>query len=51
MKPFLRDPHHGRSFYAALAIFVLAYIATMALVIAPDQVKRALDAPWTERTR
>lgn len=47
MKFFLRQPHHGRSSYVALMLFLLAYTATMALVIAPDHVKSAMDAPWT----
>jgi hypothetical protein len=47
LKFFLREPHQGRSGSVALILFLLAYTATMALVIAPDQVKSALDAPLT----
>lgn len=47
MKFFLRQPHQGRSGYVALMLFVMAYTATMALVIAPEHVKSAMDAPWT----
>lgn len=47
MKIFLRQPHQGRSGYVALMLFLLAYTATLALVIAPDHVKSAMDAPWT----
>lgn len=46
MKTFFRQPQQGRSAYVALLLFLLAYAATMALVIAPEQVKSALDAPW-----
>lgn len=46
MKILLRKSHHDRSGYAALTLFFLAYTATMAFVIAPDQVKSAMDAPW-----
>jgi hypothetical protein len=28
-------------------LFLLAYTATLALVIAPDHVKSAVDASWT----
>lgn len=47
MKVFLRQPHKGRSGYAALMLFFLAYIAAIALVVAPESVKSAMDAPWT----
>jgi hypothetical protein len=47
MKKFLRQPHQGPSGYVALMLFLLAYTATLALVIAPDKVKSAVDAPWT----
>lgn len=47
MRIFLRQPHQGRSGYVALMLFLLAYTATLALVIAPDHVKSAMDAPWT----
>ena len=46
MKILLRKSHHGRSGYTALMLFILAYTATMAFVIAPDQIKSAMDAPW-----
>jgi len=42
----LRQPQRGRSGYRALLAFLLAYLAAMALVIAPDAVKSALDAAW-----
>lgn len=45
MKLFLRQSHQGRSGYVALVLFLLAYAATLALVIAPEQVKSAVDAP------
>lgn len=41
---FLRHPHQGRSGYVALMLFLLAYTATLAIVIAPEQVKSAMDA-------
>ncbi len=47
MKIFLRHPHQGRSGYVALMLFLLAYTATLALVIAPEQVKSAMDASWS----
>ena len=47
MKRVLRQPHQGRSGFVALTLFLLAYTASMALVIAPQQVKAAMDAPWT----
>ena len=49
MKIFLRQPHQGRFGYVALMLFLLAYTATLALAIAPDHVKAALDDPriWT----
>lgn len=43
---FLRKPYQGRSGYVALLLFLLAYGATLALVIAPDQVKAAMAASW-----
>lgn len=46
MKIFLRQAYQGRSGYVALLLFLLAYSATMALVVAPEQVKSAMDAPW-----
>ena len=46
MKILLRKSHNGRSGYAALMLFLVAYTATMALVIAPEQIKSAMDAPW-----
>lgn len=47
MKIFFRQPHQGRSGYIALMLFLLAYTATMALVIAPERVKSALDTFWS----
>lgn len=47
MKAVLRPQYQGRSGYVAFVVFLLAYTATMALVIAPEQVKSAIDAPWT----
>ena len=47
MKMFLRHPHQGRSGYVALMLFLLAYTATLAVVIAPEQVKSAMDASWS----
>lgn len=47
MTVFLRQPHHGRSGYVALMLVLLAYTATLALVIAPEHVKSAMDASWT----
>ena len=44
---FLRHPHQGRSGYVALMLFLLAYTATLAIVIAPEQVKSAMDASWS----
>jgi hypothetical protein len=44
---FLRHPHQGRSGYVALMLFLLAYTATLAVVIAPEQVKSAMDASWS----
>lgn len=44
MKLFLRQPHQGRSGYVALMFFLLAYTAALALVIAPEHVKSAMDA-------
>jgi hypothetical protein len=46
MKTILRQPQQGRSGYAAVLVFIVAYSATMALVIAPEHVKAAMDAPW-----
>lgn len=48
MTHLLRQPHQRRSGYAALLVFFLVYAATMALVIAPKQVKAALDATQTQ---
>lgn len=45
MKAFFRKSHQGRSGYLALMLFVLAYAATLALVLAPDHVKAAMDLP------
>lgn len=47
MKIFLRQSHQGRSGYATLLLFLLAYTAAMALVIAPEHVKSVTDASWT----
>ena len=47
MKTLFRQPHQGRSGYVALMIFLLAYTATLALVIAPERVKSAMDASST----
>lgn len=47
MKILLRHPDRRWSGYVALTIFLLAYSATMALVIAPDRFKAAKDAPLT----
>jgi hypothetical protein len=47
VKIFLRHPHQGRSGYVALMLFLLAYTATLALVIAPEHVKSAMDASWS----
>lgn len=47
MKALLRRPHQGRSGYVALMLFILTYTATLALVIAPEHVKSAMDASWT----
>ena len=46
MKHLFREPDAGLSGYAALAAFALAYVAVMAVVIAPDQVKSLLDAAF-----
>jgi len=47
VKILLRQPHQGRSGYVALMLFLLAYTATLAVVIAPEHVKSAMDASWT----
>jgi hypothetical protein len=47
VKTLLRQPHQGRSGYVALMLFLLAYIAILALVIAPKHVKSAMGASWT----
>jgi hypothetical protein len=47
VKHLFRPTHQGRSGYIALFVFILAYTATMALVIAPERVKSAMDAPLT----
>jgi hypothetical protein len=47
MKTLFRQPHQSRSGYVALVAFLMAYTATMAVVIAPGQVKLTLDASWT----
>jgi hypothetical protein len=44
VKIFLRQAYRRRSGYGALLLFILTYSATMALVIAPDHVKEAIDA-------
>ncbi len=44
MKTLLRQPHQPQSGYVAVTIFLLAYAATLALVIAPAHVRSALDA-------
>lgn len=46
MNIFLRQSYQGRSGYVALTLFLLAYTATLALVVAPDRVNSAIDAPW-----
>lgn len=43
MKRLFRQPDLGPSGYSALIVFAVAYLAVLALVIAPDQVKAALD--------
>ncbi len=43
MRHLLRQPHNAPSGYVALMVFLMAYIASMALVIAPDHVKSAMD--------
>lgn len=50
MKALLRHPHQGRSGYLALTLFLLAYAATLVLVIAPDRVTSALAAPLSAPT-
>ncbi|WP_170971935.1 hypothetical protein [Rhodobacter sp. SY28-1] len=50
MKALLRQPHQGPSGYLALTLFLLAYAATLALVIAPDEVTSALSAPISATT-
>lgn len=47
MKLFPRQPHQGRSGYVALMLLLLAYTATLALVIAPEHVRSAMDSSWT----
>lgn len=42
MKTLLRPSHQGRSGYAALMVFLIVYLCTLALVLAPDQVIAAL---------
>ncbi|MDP3341886.1 hypothetical protein [Frigidibacter sp.] len=44
MKHLFRRPDSGLSGYAALALFAAAYLAVIAVVIAPDAVKSAFDA-------
>jgi hypothetical protein len=46
VKALLRQRHQGRPGYVALMLFLLAYIAILALVIAPEHVKSAMDASW-----
>jgi hypothetical protein len=46
VKILLRQPNQGRSGYIALMLFLLAYTATLALVIAPEHDKSAMDASW-----
>lgn len=41
---FLRRPHQGRSGYVALMLFLLAYTATLAFVIAPEYALSVIDA-------
>ncbi len=43
MKRLFRQPGSGPSSYSALFAFALAYLAALALVVAPDHVKAALD--------
>lgn len=43
MKRLFRQPDLGTSGYSALIVFALAYFAVLALVIAPDEVKSAVD--------
>lgn len=45
MKALIRQPQQVRSGYLALTLFALAYAATLALVIAPERITAALDAP------
>jgi hypothetical protein len=44
MKHRFRQPQADLSGYAALAVFVVAYVAALSVVFAPDQVKGVLDA-------
>lgn len=48
MKTSLRPVSPRRSAPLALAVFLLAYAAALALVLAPEQVKGAFDAPWSK---
>ena len=50
MKTLLRQPHQGRSGYVALMVFLLTWIAAMAVAIAPRQVMSTLEAPWASPT-
>ena len=50
MKALIRQPHQARSGYLALTLFALAYAATLALVIAPERITAALDAPTQATT-
>jgi hypothetical protein len=48
VKTALRPVSPRRSAPLALAVFLLAYAAALALVLAPEQVKGAFDAPWSK---
>jgi len=45
VKHLFRRPDPGLSGYAALALFAAAYLAAIAVVIAPGAVKSAFDTP------
>jgi len=47
MKRLFRQPDFGPSGYSALMVFAVAYAVVAALVVAPDQVKTALDTGFT----
>ncbi len=45
MKTLVRASYQGRSGYVALMVFLLAYLATLALVIAPERVMTTFSTP------